>query len=151
MSTQRKPLTRRESDHDNLGLLANGSSGAWDVAVDETTSGPDRWFVQLEGPAIYCSFEIPSPWTVSEALQFLRGRTAGERLHAGASEKNCSLVIGKHAKTPVVLVRDDEYRDRCFLVIGPDTALARLSIAGKDLKDLTDALQQAAEDIEEDR
>jgi hypothetical protein len=48
----------------------------------------------------------------------------------------------------VTLVRDDEYADRYFLAIGPDTALARLSLAGTDLKDFTEALRQAVHDIE---
>jgi hypothetical protein len=151
MPTQRKPQAHGEGDNGGLGLMANGSSGGWEVAVDETTSGPDRWFVQIEGPTTYCYFEIPSPGMVCKALEFLGGHGDPENLHAGPSDKNRSLVIGKHPKTPVILVRDDEYADRYFLVIGPKAALVWLSIAGKDLKDLTEALRQAVEDIEDDR
>jgi hypothetical protein len=35
----------------DIGLLANGSSGAWRVDVDESISGPERWFLQIEGPS----------------------------------------------------------------------------------------------------
>jgi hypothetical protein len=50
----------------------------------------------------------------------------------------------------VILLRDDEYTNRYFLLMGPNTSLTRLSIAGKDLKDLIKAISQAAEDIEEE-
>jgi hypothetical protein len=76
------------------GLMANGSSGEWEIAVDETTSGPDRWFIQIEGPATYCAFEVPSPATVCEALAFLDG--GGDRTGRpdGASGQSGSLVLG---------------------------------------------------------
>lgn len=151
MATPKRYRVHRESENDNLGLTANGSSGPWEVAVDETTSGPRRWFAQIEGPTIYCSFEIPSPEMVAKALEFLGGDDAPEELHTGPTDQDGSLVLGKHPETPVVLIRDDEYTDRYFLVIGPDTACARLSIAGEDLKHLTEALRQTAEDIEEER
>ena len=115
--------------------------------MDETTSGPTRWFIQIDGPTASCSFEIASAEMVSTALEFLGGRGAP----AGPSDHPGTLVIGKHPKTPVILIRDDEYTDRYFLEIGPDSARTRLTIAGSDLKDLTEALRQAAEDIEDDR
>jgi hypothetical protein len=46
---------------EDLGLLAIGSSGPWEVSVDETISGTERWFAQIEGPSISIYFEIPSP------------------------------------------------------------------------------------------
>lgn len=117
--------------------------------MDESTSGPNRWFVQIEGPTTYCSFEIPSPATIREALIFLVGRPA-ENPPAGSSAPNDSLLIGKYPNTSVVLIRDDEYTDRYFLLIDSDAALTRLSIAGQDLTDFTEALRQVVEDIEGD-
>jgi hypothetical protein len=67
-----KKLRENQEVHDNLGLMANGSSGDWEVAVDETTSGPSRWFLQIEGPTSFCSFEISSPKAVREVLLFLQ-------------------------------------------------------------------------------
>ena len=57
-----------EAPDENLGLLANGASGPWEFSVDETISGTERWFAQIEGPSVYISFEIPSPSIVGEAL-----------------------------------------------------------------------------------
>jgi hypothetical protein len=143
-------MSLQRSDNDKLGLMANGSCGAWEVAVDETTAGPNRWFVEIEGPTAYCSFEISSPEIVCKTLEFLGGRGLSKGLPIGIANSNGSLVIGKHPKTPVILIKDDEYPDRYFLMVGPDNALARVSIAGNDLKDLTEALRQAVEDIEDD-
>ena len=43
---------------ETLGLLANGVSGSWEVAIDETSSGPDRWFAHIEGPTVCFSKKV---------------------------------------------------------------------------------------------
>ena len=49
---------------------------------------------------------------------------------------------------PVSLVRDDEYEDRCFLIVGPgDSPVVRYSFAGEDLENLIEALRQANQDL----
>jgi hypothetical protein len=75
---------RQKNDNEGLGLMANGSSGGWEVAVDETSKGPARRFVQLEGPSVYFSFEVPSPDMIS---QFAEGgnRNASNRQEALAA------------------------------------------------------------------
>jgi hypothetical protein len=148
---QSKQRRQPKNDNEGRGLMANGSSGNWEVAVDETTKGPERWFVQLEGPSVYFSFEIPSPDLIPKALDFLGGYSSSKGPHAGSSAENGSLVLGKHRQTPVVLVRDDEYEDRYFLVIEHEAdVVVRFSIAGQDLKDIQEALSQATEDIEDE-
>src|SRR5947209_15534860 len=109
MPIQRKQGEQAENGHESLGLLANGSSGRWEVDVDETTKGPDRWFVQVEGPSVYFSFEIFSPEVISEALDFLGEHSSPKGAQARLPAKNGSLVVGKHRRTPVILIRDDEY------------------------------------------
>src|SRR5713226_5409975 len=124
-----------------LGLLANGSSGQWDVAVDETTSGADRWFFQIEGPSICFYFEIASPDIVEEMFRFFEERCT--KANNKSSKRNGSLLIGKDKRMPVILVRDDEYADRYFLVIGPENRpMVRYALAGADLISLTSALHQ---------
>jgi hypothetical protein len=57
-----KPIqASSETAGENLGLLANGSSGSWEVSIDESVSGTERWFAQIEGPSLWLYFEIPSP------------------------------------------------------------------------------------------
>lgn len=151
MPVQRKQREQPENDNECFGLMANGSSGEWAVAVDETIKGPERWFVQLEGPSVYFSFEVPSPEMISTALDFLGGSSSPKGPHARISAEIGSLVLGKHRQTPVVLVRDDEYKDRYYLVVGEEAdVVVRFTIAGQGLKDIQEALRQAMEDIEDE-
>jgi hypothetical protein len=58
------------------------------------------------------------------------------------------LEISDPEETPVSLVRDDEYKDRCFIVVGrSDSPIVRFSVAGGDLDNLVEALRQVEEDI----
>jgi hypothetical protein len=151
MPVKRKQRGQPENDNEGFGLLANGSSGAWSVEVDETTKGPERWFVQIEGPSVCFSFEVSSPGMISKALDFLGECSSSRVPHAGFSAAKGWLVLGQRRDTPVILVRDGEYTDRYFLVIGEEEdAVVRFTIAGQDLKDIQEALRQATEDIEDD-
>jgi hypothetical protein len=51
MKAAKQPRTSTKQK--SYGLVANGSSGAWQVAVDETLRGTQQWFAQLEGPNCY--------------------------------------------------------------------------------------------------
>src|SRR5262245_41463894 len=95
--------TTTERDKLDLGLLACGRCGQWDVDVDETTSGPERWFLQIEGPAVYFDFEIPSLDVVDQTLRFLR---------SSGKESNGEIVVGTSNVSPVRLLQDDEFEDR---------------------------------------
>src|SRR5436190_2213730 len=102
MPVKRKLRRQPENGDESLGLMASGSSGQWEVAVDETTAGPDRWFVQIEGPSVSFSFEIPSPEMISKARNFLGGCSSPKEPHASFSAENGSLVIGKHRQISVI-------------------------------------------------
>src|SRR5438552_785677 len=120
MAISKNERPTRDPGSGSLGLLANGSSGPWEVAIDETTTGADRWFAQIEGPLVSFYFEIPSVDIVSQMLQFLESPLrATTPAPVTWSEANGSLTLSKDKKTPVILVRDDEYRDRFFLLVGP--------------------------------
>jgi len=141
MPVQRKQRRQPDNENECLGLMANGSSGDWEVAVDETTKGPGRWFVQLEGPSVYFSFEVPSPKMIFQALNFLEGRSSPQGPQARSSAENGSLALGKHRQTSVALVRDDECKGRYFLVVGQEADLVvRYTITGKDLGERYDPL-----------
>jgi hypothetical protein len=135
-------------NRETLGLVANGTSGQWDVAVDETTSGADRWFVQIEGPTVSFYFEIASPDMVEKMLQFLE--YGQKKSHNKSTKGNGLLLIGKDKRMPVTLVRDDEDSDRIFLLVGPQNRpIVRFAVVGADLTSLIGALRQAMEDLEE--
>ena len=127
---------------ENFGLMANGSSGRWDVSIDETISGTERWFAQIEGPSLWLSFEIPSPTIISKVNQFLAlPQPKGEQTEG-------RLELGEAEGTPVALVRDDEYPDRGFLIVGPsDAPIVRFAVAGEDWDNLVQALRQVEQDL----
>lgn len=124
------------------GLLASGSSGAWELAIDESVADKPEWYAQIEGPAIDVYFAIHSPEAMVDALRFLR------RLPAGEDQKAASLRIGTFGRAGVTLYRDDEFVDRCFLVIGADgKSCLRLTLAGEDLESFVEALRQVDADL----
>jgi len=151
MATTKNTGASHQNNHGSYGLLANGSSGPWEIAIDETTSGPDRWFAQIEGSAVSFCFEIPSLEIVGKMLQFLESRSTTKKQPSnGSIGRNGLLVIGKDKKIPVALVKDDEYEDRFFLVVGPmDSPLVRFVLAGKDVVNIADALRQVKEDLDD--
>ncbi|HTU22215.1 MAG TPA: hypothetical protein VMG10_29520 [Gemmataceae bacterium] len=137
---------------ENFGLLANGSSGEWEVAIDESTSGTERWYAQIEGPTVSFYFEIPSVDVVGKFLRFLNPRPKATKISPNDSEeRHNSLVIGKDKKSPIILLKDDEYPDRFFLVVGPtDNPIVRFTISGRNVRKLADALRQVQEDLEDE-
>ena len=145
-----QPRARRRKE--SIGLLAIGSSGMWEIAIDQTTSGPKRWFAQIEGPSVYLYFEVPSLETVRQAIRFLAELPdeAGRNI-APAAACDSAFVLGGNKSTRINLVRDDECDDRYFLVLeainGP---LVRFTVTGEDLTHLTEALRQARDDIDDD-
>ncbi|MGH7225334.1 MAG: hypothetical protein ACRELF_19100 [Gemmataceae bacterium] len=149
-SRNARPIQGRGNE--SFGLLANGSSAEWEVAIDESTSGVERWYAQIEGPAVSFYFEIPSVDIVGDMLRFLeRGPAAAKRSNNGSDERNGALVIGKDKKTPITLVKDDEYPDRFFLVVGStDSPVARFVLAGMDAMKIVAALRQVQEDLEDE-
>jgi hypothetical protein len=150
MATSKNARPTQGRDDGCFGLLANGSSGQWEVGIDETTTGPDRWFAQLEGPSVSFYFEISSVDIVAKMIQFLESSPAAKK-HSPtrAGEGNGALVLSKDKKSPVTLVKDDEYEDRFFLVVGlMESPTVRFVLAGTDATQIADALRQVKEDLE---
>jgi hypothetical protein len=132
------------------GLAAFGASGPWEVAIDETLTKAHKWYAQIEGRSIELYFEINSPDIVATAIRFLKRRRApvGGRSIPQSRDKDDSLRLGTFAKAPVSLIWDDEYPDRCFLLVGPSKkACVRFSLTGEEIVQLTEALLQVKEDL----
>jgi hypothetical protein len=151
MAAPKKTRPAHERDSESFGLLANGSSGPWEVAVDEATGGHDRWFAQIEGPSVSFSFEVPSVEIVSQMRAFLESHpTATTHPVSASGAPNGWLVIGKDEKSPVSLVKDDECADRFFLVVGlPDSPVVRFLLGGGDAVQIADTLRQVEEDLQD--
>jgi hypothetical protein len=147
MVVPKEPRARSTRKKAAIGLTAIGSSGPWEIAIDQTVSGPDRWFAQIEGPSVYLRFEIPSLETIDQAISLLasHGKTGSN----AAGVHDGTLAVGSNRSMRVSLLRDDEFSDRYFLVIEPKSGLVvRFTLAGDDLTHIVDALCQAKEDLE---
>ena len=133
-----------------IGLVANGSSGPWDIAIDEAIAQATRWFAQVEGPGVYLYFEIPSLKIVDRIIKFIKRQVdANKRLPSGPVAGNGSLRLGYFGRTPVALLWDEEDKNRCFFTIG--TAIKptlRITLSAGDLDDLVKALGQVRDDLE---
>lgn len=148
MSVSKAARARSTGKSESVGLVANGSSGLWEIAIDQSLSGPDRWFAQIEGPSVYVYFEIASLQIVERATRFLTRGKAGR--NAAHNSHNGRLALGSDKSTQVNLLKDDEFCDRYFLVIEPRSGLRiRFTVAGDDLTHLIDALRKAQEDLNE--
>ncbi len=131
-----------------FGLLSNGSSGPWEVAIDEATVGAARWWMQVEGPAVSLYFEISTPKIVHAIIDLLDPNSRLAEIGANGSHRN-TLKIGKDKKTPVSIINDDEYDDRTYVIIGPsDSPIVRVNLCGDEKKHFVEALRQAAEEID---
>ena len=143
MATTRKTRPRLQTDAATICLLANGSAGSWELAIDEATSGADRWWLQIEGPSTAFYFEVPSLEIVARMIQFL------ERPPATPKESHW-LVLSKDEETPITLIKDDEYEDRFFIAAGPlEKPLARFVLVGADSTQISAALRQIQDELGE--
>lgn len=152
MATFKNTLKSGDNDNASYGLAAIGSAGGWEVAIDQTTSGEQRWFAQIEGPSVYLYFEVESSDVIRKMLEFLTAQTnvGGGSLDV-AAPLNGELVLSKSTEEPVTLMRDDEFSDRYFLVVETASeSIVRITIGDTDLKMLERALRQAREDLDED-
>src|SRR5438067_1519342 len=126
---------------EGLGLLANGSSRRWDVAVDEALDR-NAWSLEIEGPQTYLVFQLQDLKVLPAALGFLQSGPRpirGRDWHGGES----SLTLGRFGSASVSLVWDNEDFLRCFILVGPKArSTLRLSLEAEDIPMLIEALQQ---------
>ena len=151
MATIQKPRMPPQARQATVGLLANGSSGAWEIAIDEALSGAERWWAQIEGPSVSLRFEISSVEIIDEIARFLAAHPASSKQRSNGSPKQGgSLVLGGSNLIPICLAKDDEYDDRFFFLIGPTDGLTvRFVVAGAEVSAIAEALRQVKEDLED--
>lgn len=139
---------RAAAKHNGFGLVANGSAGAWRVDIDETLSGAQRWFAQIEGPACYLYFEIDHPLAVVKMARFL-----GENVHQenGSHDQKRELKLGNSSGHTVEFLWDREPGDRCFILLrGDNEFCVRVTLLHDDLEALVSALEQVRESLREE-
>jgi hypothetical protein len=133
-----------------LGLLANGSSRLWDVAVNESLEREGEWWLELDGRTVYLVFRLRDLAVIPEAVAFFGSALNPAPTLNGPqrSDDDDSLTLGTFGTLPVWILRDDETPPRCFLVVDSDTVSAmRLALQQEDIEMLLAAFQQVAEDL----
>jgi hypothetical protein len=138
----------KKQSHTPVGLSAIGSAGSWEIAVDEALARTDKWFLEIEGPAVYFYIEISNPGIINKTLAFI---DAGGPESNSSNNGKSSLQLGKIERTAINLLRDDEYPDRVFILLGsPGKSVVRVTISGADLTMLANALRQVSAELEAD-
>jgi hypothetical protein len=134
------------------GLAAIGSSGAWDLTIDESLDEEGGWEAELEGPNIYLSFVLDDLHLIRAALEYLQSKKAVEPKETGRkSATRGGLTLGRIGESKITLIWDDEDFDRCFIVVGPTgDSTIRLTLSGHDIKMLTGAFRKVIEQLSED-
>lgn len=135
-------MTKPESDaNGSFGLLANGTAGCWSVDLDESQDGRE-WSLQLDGPLLYLAFPIHDLTVIQSAIEYLRG----------GRHRADALSLGQFESAGVSLHRDDEFPDRCFLIVGPRTrATMRFALSAEDATMLAEALEQVQQDLPDEQ
>ena len=117
------------------GCAAVGRSGSVSVDVNETTSGPTRWELNLEFPQFQLQFAILTPDVVTKFHNFLASGSADE------------LTVGAISSSRLNVVRDNEFDDRFFLMTSADDGALHWTLSDKNLTDLIAALADAVSDL----
>lgn len=135
-----------------IGLIGIGTCGNWEVQIDETVAGLQKWYFQIEGPTVSFNIEIPSLTSLpSIAAELSKPKQDPPVITAHILEQHTSSIpLGTLGGLPVLLLRDDEYSDRCTLLIdGNRGGTVRILIAGDDLQQFVSALSEAIDDLED--
>lgn len=153
MSAAQVVVPPTSDDELAVGLVASGNSDSWDIEIDQTLKGPEHWFVQIEGPSVYLYFEISNPAVIKSAFDFVDRHWEARRKPATARSKksdsrDMEVALGRLATLPVILIWDDEDKDRCFFSIGESAeSKIRIAICGKELKGFRIALKHVQEEL----
>jgi hypothetical protein len=144
---------QHDDSSDGFGLVAFGSSGRWEVSIDESREREGEWIAEIEDPRLDLVFQLRDLRVVHEALDFLQlryNKQFYEKILNKTADCN-NLTLGQFGPSPVSLVWDDEEFVRCFLIVGPGAkSTMRFSLYIEDIEMLIDALQQAIADIPSD-
>jgi hypothetical protein len=153
MSITPREQVPKELPAGEFGLLANGSSRLWDVAVDESLEQEGALSLEFDGPALYLVLRLRDLAVIPEAVDFLqRLLSAAESTEPRQrTVDGDTLSLGSFNSSPVLLIADDELPARCFVVIGPEAkSTMRLTLQREDVEMILNALRQLAADLPRD-
>lgn len=151
-------MTARQSQNHSLnhesatvGLAANGCAGSWTIDLDESTSGAEKWFLQIEGPALYLYFQVSGATAIHNILAFFEVASSQNSDELAISGRCSELEIGRFGASPVLLISDFTSSPSITVCIaGGEGSTARLSIPKSEWSDVVDALRQIRDSLSED-
>ena len=144
--------TRTRKIQKSYGLVANGSAGSWQVDVDETLTGSQQWFAQIQGPTCYLCFEIKHPRSMAEILALLtiHLRRNQSRTHALENART-ELKLARCGLHEVEILCEPEAPNRCFILVkGDDQFRLRATLSRRDVESLAAALEQVCQMLRHD-
>jgi hypothetical protein len=131
------------------GLVANGSSGGWAVAVDELQNRSE-WSLEIDGPEVYLVFQLEDLQVIAKAASFLDADCFSRESPDSREQPDEGVLhLGQFANASVSLVRDDEGFPRYFLVVGlAGRSTLRVTLEGEAISMLRTALREALSDLQ---
>ena len=124
---------------DEFGLVANGSSGAFAVELDESLGGPEAYYLDIQTRGWSFQFRVPDRFSITGIRDFLRD-------HSGRTTM-AEFVAGSFIGAPVLFIKDAEFSDRFFLRASGYSNCVDFILVDNDAAHLIAALGQAIEDL----
>lgn len=130
-----------------VGLIACGRAGCFSVDVDQSLSGPDKWYVQIDGPSFWLYFQVDDPQAIADLLAFIEQGSIAAGAGPAAKRIGGELTIGHFGPLPVSFIWDEETVPRIAILIDAGECTSRMTLWGDDLRDLTSALRQVRDEL----
>lgn len=130
-----------------FGLLANGSTPNWEIAVDESLDEQHEWQMQIVGRHAETAFRLDDLGVVLRAIDYVK-----RGLESFANDPSQSvegeLTLGTFGDADVMLVWDVEDTLRLGLIAnGSEGSRFRITFVEEDVKMLLDALLQVQAEL----
>jgi len=122
------------------GVAAIGSAGRFDIEIDEAIDSPSEIQMGIATAEWSFRFNLSARTEVARINSFLKEQ-AGKTVFSES-------VIGSFLGAPVFLIKDDEFADRFWLRASAAGQVVDFVLAGDDLAEFTDALVQAARQLQ---
>ena len=119
-----------------VGQAAAGSHGSWEVAIDQSVSGDEKWYLQIDGTSCELYVELLSLSRIVDVQRILLRSLQG----LPADPRFTDVTIGTLGGLPVDFLIDDERGCVRILVDAPDVTALSISFCDHDLSQLAAAV-----------
>lgn len=124
----------------HYGAAGVGGTSRFDVEIDEALDDARDLQMSIRTRSWTFRFALSGREDVARILSFLRE-------HTGRLEFS-EIVVGSFHDAPVRLIKDDEFADRFWFRAYGGGPMVEFVLAADDLTEFTDAVAQAAQDLQ---